>query len=114
MKEHELYGYLRALPKQIRADHTALLTSALPNFMEILGYEGTTIFFEYLLSLPRRIKADALVAEHRTGLPWIIVEVKTFDAMRDGPKQVWNAVKRSYLQFLAKDEEWLLLFSLKV
>ncbi|MCL4552512.1 MAG: hypothetical protein M1305_03005, partial [Candidatus Marsarchaeota archaeon] len=103
-----------ALPKQIRADHTKLLTSALPKFLEILGYEGSTIFFEFLLSLPRRVKADALVAEHRTGSPWIIVEVKTWDAMRDDPKQAWKAVKLSYREFLSEDNQWLLLFSPKV
>ncbi|AFM23606.1 hypothetical protein [Desulfomonile tiedjei] len=114
MRERELYGYLRALPKQTTASHTTLLASVLPDFLEILGYEGSTIFFDFLLSLPLRIKADALVAEHRTGLPWIIVEVKTFNAMRDDPRQEWQAVKHSYLQFLSKDEQWLLLFSPKV
>jgi hypothetical protein len=114
LKELELYDFLKALPKQGRADHTELLTSVLPKFLEILGYEGSTIFFEFLLSLPRRVKADALVAEHRTGLPWIIVEVKTFDEMRDGPKQAWKVVKHSYLEFLSKDNQWLLLFSPKV
>jgi hypothetical protein len=114
MKERELYGYLRTLPKQITAGHTTLLTEVLPNFLEILGYEGSTIFFEFLLSLPDRIKADALVAEHRTGRPWIIVEVKTFNEMRDDPKQAWRVVKHSYMPFLAKDEQWLLLFSPKV
>jgi hypothetical protein len=114
MKERELYEYLKALPKQIRADHITLLTSDLPKFLEILGYEGSTIFFEFLLSLPRRVKADALVAEHRTGLPWIIVEVKTFDEMRDWPKQAWKVVKHSYLEYLSKNNQWLLLFSPKV
>lgn len=114
MKERELYGYLRTLPKQITTGHTTLLTEVLPNFLEILGYEGSTIFFEFLLSLPSRIKADALVAEHRTGLPWIIVEVKTFAAMRDDPRQAWKAVKRSYMPFLTRDEQWLMLFSPKV
>ena len=77
MKEHELYEFLKRLPKRIMANHTDLLTSDLPKFPEILGYEGSTIFFEFLLSLPQGIQADALVAEHRTGMPWIIVEVKT-------------------------------------
>jgi hypothetical protein len=114
MKEHELYGYLRALPKQATTSHLDLLTSALPHFLEILGYEGSTIFFEFLLSLPLRIKADALVAEHRTGLPWIIVEVKTYDAVREDPERVWEATQHSYLQFLAQEEQWLLMFSPKV
>ncbi len=114
MKERELYDYLRALPKRITADHTTLLTSDLPKFLEILGYEGSTIFFEFLLSLPRRVKADALVAERRTGLPWIIVEVKTFQAMRDDLKGTWKALKLSYLEFLSEDNQWLLLFSPKV
>lgn len=114
MKEHELYDYLRALPKQITDDHTTLLTSALPKFLEILGYEGSTIFFEFLLSLPHRAKADALVAAHRTGLPWIIVEVKTFNAMRDHPTDAWNAVKFTYRKFLTRKNQWLMLFSPKV
>ena len=54
------------------------------------------------------------MAEHRTGLPWIIVEVKTFQAMRHNPKQTWNAVKLSYLEFLEEDNQWVLLFSPKV
>ncbi|MFH0823450.1 MAG: hypothetical protein V2B18_11920, partial [Pseudomonadota bacterium] len=114
MKEHELYDYLKTLPKQITADHTTLLTTVFPKFMEILGYEGSTIFFEFLLSLPLRIQADALVAEHRTGLPWIIVDVKTFNAMRDDPKLVWRAVNRSYRGFIKYDGQWLLLLSPKV
>jgi hypothetical protein len=114
MKEREVYNYLRALPKRITADHTDLLTSDLPKFLGILGYEGSTIFFEFLLSLPHRIQADALVAEHRTGLPWIIIEVKTFEAMRDDPKQMWRIVKNSYRRFLGEDNQWLLLFSPKV
>ncbi|MGO9117766.1 MAG: hypothetical protein ACLQPD_09170 [Desulfomonilaceae bacterium] len=114
MTEHKLYDYLRALPKQIRTSHTDLLASELPKFLEILGYEGSTIFFEFLLSLPHRVKADALVAERRTGLPWMIVEVKTFDEMRDDPKNMWKAVKHLYRRFLTAENQWLLLFSPKV
>lgn len=62
MKERELYNYLRALPKRITSDHTDLLTLDLPKFLEILGYEGSTIFFEFLLSLRQGVQADALVA----------------------------------------------------
>jgi len=114
MKEHELYEFLKRLPKRIMANHTDLLTTDLPKFLGILGYEGSTIFFEFLLSLPHRVQADALVAEHRTGMPWIIVEVKTWQEMRDYPKEAWNAVQQSYRQFLAADDQWLLLFSPKV
>jgi hypothetical protein len=114
MKEHEFYGYLRALPKHDTAGRIDLLTSVLPQFLKILGYEGSTIFFGFLLSLPLRITADAIVAERRTGEQWIIVNVKTFDAVRDDPQGVWEAAQRSYLQFLVNDEQWFLMLSPKV
>jgi hypothetical protein len=114
MKERELYDFLKALPTQIGANHITLLTSNLPRFLEILGYEGSNIFFGFLLSLSDRVEADALVAEHRSSRPWVIVKVKTFETMRNDPKRVWEAAKLSYLRFLSVDDQWLLLFSPKI
>ncbi len=112
MKERELYDYLRALPEETRADHTTLLASFLPKFLGILGYDGATIFFEFLLSLSKRLQVDAMVGEDRSAeLTWMYVEVKTFLAMSYDPKLTWERVRGSYLPFLTSSDQRLLLFS---
>ncbi len=112
MKEHDLYEFLRALPEEAGTDHTTLLTSFFPEFLGILGYEGATIFFDFLLSLPGRLQADAMVGKDRSGKAvWMYVEVRTFRAMRDDPESVWKRVRSSYEEFLTANGEWLLLFS---
>lgn len=113
MQAQPLYEFLKAMPQEIMSDHLSLQTSALPQFLTLLGYPGSRIYFEYLLSFEDSVIADAVVAEERGDPPWIIMEVKTFNAMRMSPADGWQTVLHRFERFLTSHDQFFVLLSPK-
>ncbi len=111
MTEERLHEYLSALPYRIVSDHSALLTTDLPDFFAILGYADSTVFFEFLVDFPNRLVADAIIAEDRTETPRVLIEVKTARAMVQDPEHSWDRLRSTYAPFIASETTLLVLFS---
>jgi hypothetical protein len=76
MTEQELYGFLTSLPKSDFANELDFLSTAVPQFFSILGYQPSQIFFQASLLPDLRHRVDAIVASDRVARPWVIVETK--------------------------------------
>jgi hypothetical protein len=114
MGYEKLHDYLSRLPKRIYADHTTLLTSDLLEFLTLLGYPGSTVFFQFLMSVPDRIIADAVVAEERMKPLHLIIQVRTWRSMMDDYSRSWKQMLLTYKRFLKAPDQSLILFSPKI
>jgi hypothetical protein len=111
MSEQRFHDFLSALPYRISSDREALLTTDLPDFFRVLGHADSTVFFEYLVDLPRRIVADVAIAEDRSETPQVLIQVKTGRSMIQGAERSWDRLREAYAPFMETEDVLLLLFS---
>jgi hypothetical protein len=76
MNADRLYSFLRELHQTEYPNEVSFLAQAVPEFVEILGYERSNVFFETAIGFPGHYRADAIVAAGRTEQPWILIETK--------------------------------------
>jgi hypothetical protein len=75
---HNLYRFLKDIPKTRYLSDLEFLTRAVPEFAAVLGYDESRLFFDVDLTWGQLtfLRADAIIAASRTERPWIIIEVK--------------------------------------
>ncbi len=76
-----LHKFLEDLPKKEYTSETEFLSTEVPIFISILGYQKFQLFFEVGLPVAegkhfQRRRADALVTSERAGHPWLLIETK--------------------------------------
>ncbi len=110
----DVQDVLERLPHRVAEDRLTLLTEDLLEFLQALGYDGSYVFLDFLLSLTDPLIADAVVAPERSirnEPPSIIVNVKTAPSMLRRPETVWTEVLKLYGRFLYDWHTRLVLFS---
>lgn len=81
MSEQELAAFFDRMKTENLKDHENYLDKV-SDFLAILGYEASSLYFDRLLSAYNGRRADIVVASSRTARPWILVEVKSTGHMR--------------------------------
>lgn len=78
MSEQTIHKFLSSLPNTSYKDATTFLAKAIPEFVSILGYDESQLFFDVDLTWGQLdfLRADAVVAANRTARPWLLIDAK--------------------------------------
>lgn len=111
MQEKDFFNFLKNITTSQYKNEISFLSIIIPEFISILGYDKTNLFFEKELTLGRdyRLRADAVISANRIARPWLLIETKLPRKYEVRYIEEWIRQLKTYQ--ISSDSEYAVLLS---